>query len=68
MMSHSANLSELNTSTRFGLKKIAMKTLSLIKSDIDQNIRQSQNNNADYIEYEDSTRYAHNNFKHNANF
>ena len=67
MMYHSVNLSYLNTSKRFGNNEIEiMKTLSLIKSDIDQNMRQSQNNNADYIDYEDNPRYAHKSFKHDA--
>ena len=39
-----------------------METLNSIKSDIDQHMRQSQTENVDYVDYEDSPRYAYKRF------
>ena len=66
VMYNSANSTKRDISKIIENDVNAMITLSSIKSDIDQNMRQSQNQNSDYVDYEDIPRYAYNNFKHNA--
>ena len=66
VMYNSADLSKTDVSKMIQQDVNALRTLSTIKSDIDQNMRQSQNNNADYVDYEDSPKYAYNNLKRKA--